>query len=81
MLHRMDPRDQYCTRVGKNVRVCRSEAECRHEYGCTRPDCPLGKAFGLKAFDERMRVFATAFDLWPLGAGDQPDSPEQAKVS
>jgi hypothetical protein len=75
MLHSSDPRYQYCTRVGKSVRVCRSEGECRREYGCTKPNCPLETAFGLKAFDERMRAFATDFDLWPLGRGNQPDVP------
>lgn len=75
MLHSSDPRYQYCTRVGKSVRVCRSEADCRREYGCIKPNCPLEKAFGLEAFDERMRAFATIFDLWPLGGGKQPDFP------
>ena len=70
-----DPRYQYCTRVAKNVRVCRSEAECRREYGCTRPNCPLETAFGLEAFDARMRAFATTFDLWPLSEGRPPDFP------
>ncbi len=73
MLYATGPRYQYCTRVGKNVRVRRSEAECRREYGCTKPNCPLETAFGLEAFDERMRAFATTFDLWPLCAGKQPD--------
>ena len=73
MPHRCDPRYQYCTRIGKNVCVCRSEAECRREYACTE-NCPLETAFGLKAFDARMRAFATTFDLWPLG-GEQPDFP------
>ena len=64
-MHRLfDPRYQYCRRVGENVHVCRSEVEWRHEYGCTEPNCPLEKAFVLKAFDERMRAFATIFDLW-----------------
>jgi len=75
MLHSTDPRYQYCPRVGKSVRVCRSEAECRREFGCTKPNCPLEAAFGLEAFDARMRAFATAFDLWPLGGGKQPDFP------
>jgi hypothetical protein len=70
-----DPRYQYCKRVGKNVSVCRSEAECRREYGCTKPNCPLQTAFGLEAFDARMRAFATTFDLWPLAEGSQPDFP------
>lgn len=66
MPHPFDPRYQYCERVGKNVCVCRSEADCRREFGCTKPNCPLEAAFGLKAFDSRMRAFASAFDLWPL---------------
>ena len=66
MLHLSDPRYQYCTRVGQRVCVCRSEVECRREYGCIKPNCPLGTAFGLKAFDERMRAFAATFDLWPF---------------
>ena len=70
-----DPRYQYCSRVGTNVRVCRSEAECRREYCCTEPNCPLETAFGLEAFDARMRAFATTFDLWPLAEGNQPDFP------
>ena len=74
MLHLSDPRYQYCTRLGKTVCVCRSEVECRREYGCTKSNCPLETAFGLQAFDERMRAFATTFDLWPLG-GEQPDFP------
>ena len=74
MQHLSDPRYQYCARVGERVCVCRSEVECRREYGCTKPNCPLGTAFGLQAFDERMRAFATALDLWPLG-GQQPDFP------
>lgn len=81
MLDRMDPRYRYCRRVAKSVRVCRSEAACRREYGCTKPNCPLEKAFGLKAFDEWMKAFATAFDLWPLAAENQPDSAEQTMVS
>ena len=75
MLKASDPRYQYCKRVGKNVRVCRQAAECRREYGCAKPNCPLEKAFGLEAFDERMRAFATVFDLWPLSGGDQRDFP------
>ncbi len=75
MLHSTDPRYQYCARVGKSVRVCRAEADCRREFGCTKPNCPLETAFGLEAFDARMRAFATTFDLWPLGEGKQPDFP------
>ena len=75
MLHSSDPRYQYCAHVGKSVCVCRSEVECRREHGCIKPNCPLGTTFGLQAFDERMRAFATTFDLWPLGGGDQPDFP------
>jgi hypothetical protein len=33
---------------------------------------PLEKAFGMKAFDERMPAFATIFDLWPLRRSEQP---------
>ena len=44
-------------------------------YGCTEPNCPLETAFGLEAFDARMRAFATTFDLWPLAEGNQPDFP------
>ncbi len=75
MPHPFDPRYQYCTRVKQDVYVCRSEMECRLEYGCTKPNCPLETAFGLKAFDLRMRAFATAFDLWPLTECEQPDFP------
>jgi hypothetical protein len=75
MLHASDPRYQYCTRVGMSVCACRSEAECRREFGCTKPNCPLETAFGLEAFDKRMRAFATIFDLCPLGGGKQPDFP------
>jgi hypothetical protein len=36
----------------------------------------LEKAFGMKAFDERMPAFATIFDLWPLRrSGQPPDFP------
>ena len=38
MLHSSDPRYQYCARVGKSVCVCRSEVECRREYGCIKLD-------------------------------------------
>jgi hypothetical protein len=62
----MDPRYEHCPRVDRRVRVCRSEAECRREYGCTKPNCPLETSFSLEAFDKRMRAFATAHDLWPL---------------
>lgn len=75
MPHLSDPRYQYCARVGTCVRVCRQEAECRREHGCTNRDCPLASAFGLAAFDHRMRAFATVFDLWPLSNGVQPDFP------
>ena len=75
MLHSTDPRYQYCTRVGQSVRVARSEADCRREHGCTKPNCPLETAFGLEAFDKRMRAFATTFDLWPLGEAEPPDFP------
>jgi hypothetical protein len=75
MLHASDPRYQYCKRVGKNVCVSRSEGQCRSQYGCTEPNCPLEGAFGLKAFDQRMQAFATVFGLWPLGGGKQPDFP------
>jgi hypothetical protein len=71
MLHSSDPRYQYCARVGKSVCVCRSEVECRREHGCINLNCPLVTAFGLQAFDERMRAFATTFDLWPLGGSSQ----------
>ena len=67
MFNACDPRFEYCPRVSKDVRVCRSEAECRDEYGCTKPDCPLANEFGLEAFDKRMKAYATALDLWPLG--------------
>lgn len=75
MLHAMDPRYRYCPRVGKSVRICRCEAECRSEFGCTQPNCPLEKAFGLAAFDQRMREFATMFDLWPIANANPPDFP------
>jgi len=75
MSHPCDPRYQYCRHVGKNVLVCRAEAECRREHGCPKPNCPLETAFGLEAFDARMRAFATTFDLWPLAEGQQPDFP------
>jgi len=75
MLHASDPRYQYCSRVEKTVRVCRPEVECRQQYGCTAPNCPLETSFGLKAFDERMRAFASTFDLWPLSEGSQRDFP------
>jgi hypothetical protein len=74
MLHH-DPRYRYCTRVGKSVRVCRSEQECRGEFGCTKSICPLEDAFGLEAFDQRMREFATIFDLWPLSQMAVADFP------
>ena len=54
MFNACDPRFEYCPRVSKDVRVCRSEAECRDEYGCTKPDCPLANEFGLEAFDKRI---------------------------
>lgn len=66
MPHASDPRFQFCCRVGQHVRVCREEDDCRREFGCTKPNCPLQDAFGLEAFDSRMRAFATEFDLWPL---------------
>ena len=66
-----DPRYQYCSHVGTNVRVCRSEADCRREYDCSKSNCPLETAFGLEAFDARMRAFATTFDLWPLAESNQ----------
>jgi hypothetical protein len=75
MFYLSDPRYQYCPRVGMSVRVYRSEAECRHEFGCTKPDCPLETAFGLEAFDRRMKAYATALDLWPLGQSEQKDFP------
>ena len=75
MLHASDPRYQYCNRVGTTVCVCRSEEQCRREYGCTQPNCPLERAFGLDAFDRRMRAFATVFNLWPVGRSKQPDFP------
>lgn len=75
MLHAFDPRYQHCTRVGKFVCVCRAEGECRREFGCTKPNCPLEAAFGLEAFDKRMKEFATVFDLWPVRAANQPDFP------
>ena len=70
-----DPRYQHCTRVGKTVRVCRSEDACRREYGCTKPNCPLEKAFGITAFDLRMRAYASIFDLWPLSDVEVPEFP------
>lgn len=75
MLHASDPRYLYCPRVGCRVRVCRSEEECRREFGCTKPHCPLEGTFGLEAFDTRMKAFATAFDLWPVGSESQRDYP------
>jgi hypothetical protein len=75
MFYVSDPRYQYCARVGRSIRICRSEAECRHEFGCTEPDCPLASAFGLEEFDKRMKAYATEFDLWPLGRDGQKDYP------
>lgn len=70
-----DPRYQYCPRVGDAVRVCRSEAECRCENGCTKPNCPLEGAFGFEAFDQRMKAYATTLDLWPFSDGKPRDFP------
>lgn len=70
-----DPRSQYCPRVGESVRVCRPEADCRSEYGCTQPNCPLETSFGFDVFDQRMKAYATAFDLWPLAEGKPRDFP------
>ena len=75
MLYQNDPRYLYCSRVGRSVGVCRSEAECRAEFGCTKPNCPLERHFGLEAFDRRMREFATVFDLWPVRGTLFMDSP------
>jgi hypothetical protein len=75
MLHASDPRFEYCWRVKRAVRVCRPEVDCRQEYGCAGRNCPLAKSFGLKAFDERMRAFASTFDLWPLSEGKDGDFP------
>lgn len=75
MLRCSDPRYQYCGLVRKGVRVCREEAACRREFGCRQPTCPLQQSFGLKAYDERMKAFATALDLWPIGEGSQVDFP------
>ena len=61
-----NPRYQYCERVDKSVSVCRSQSDCRRANGCTQPLCPLQRAFDPKDFDQRMRAFAAAFDLWPL---------------
>ena len=63
----LDRRLQFCPQVQANVRVCRSEQECRKEFGCCQAGCPLAREFGLKAFDWRMRQFSTHFDLWPAG--------------
>jgi hypothetical protein len=71
----LDVRYHYCPRVQESVCICRSEQQCRAEYGCSQPDCPLEKMFGLPAFDARMRAYATAFDLWPLGGLNSPDFP------
>ena len=38
------------------MRVCRSEAECRREFGCTEPNCPLETAFGLKKLRKEIEV-------------------------
>jgi hypothetical protein len=75
MLCQFDPRYQYCTRIKKDVYVCRSEAVCRKEHGCTKSNCPLWNVLGLGAFDRRMRAFSTVYDLWPLGGGPAPDFP------
>ncbi len=75
MSHHNDPRYLYCTRVARNVGVCRSEAECRAEFGCTKPNCPLEKHFGFQAFDQRMQAFATIFDLWPVRGTPFEDFP------
>jgi hypothetical protein len=75
MVHACDPRYQHCPRVGKSVRVCRAEGECRNEFGCIKPNCPLEAAFGLEAFDARMKEFATIFDLWPVSGPKTPDFP------
>ncbi len=66
MLHSTDPRYLYCCRVDRPVRVCRSEAECRAEFGCSKPNCPLEGKFDLAAYDARMKAFATEYDLWPV---------------
>lgn len=70
-----DPRYLYCPRVECRVRVCRPEEECRREFGCTKPHCPLEGEFGLQAFDVRMKGFATAFDLWPVTTASTADFP------
>ncbi len=70
-----DPRYQYCPRVGESVRVCRSEVECRSEFGCSKPRCPLEASFGFDAFDQRMKAYASAFDLWPVNEDKPRDHP------
>lgn len=70
-----DPRYLYCSRVDAKICAYRKEAECRREHGCTKPDCPLEASFGLKVFDERMKAYASAFDLWPLSDGPPQDFP------
>ncbi len=69
-----DPRFEFCPHVGKRVGVCRSEGECRREFGCTEQGCPLEASFGLKAFDVRMRGYATELDLWPVDGAPTPDT-------
>lgn len=71
-----DPRYHYCPRVRKDVVVCRNESDCRTEHGCGPLGvCPIESCFGLEVFDQRMRVFATTLDLWPLRNSTPPDVP------
>jgi hypothetical protein len=60
----LDPGFRRCERIGANVRIDRTEGECRDAHGCLEGRCPLESEFGNDGVSIRSRALAAALAGW-----------------
>lgn len=64
MKNTLDPRYRRCERIGKSVRIDRTEGQCRDEHRCPDDRCLLETQFAGDEFAARTTRLAGLFAGW-----------------